>query len=512
MKIVVLGGGTAGWISASLVHAKHPQHDITVIESSKIGIIGVGESTTGLFTEIILNDLKHLGIDHDEFIKQTGASLKFGINHKHWNKNADSNYFGVLEGTTTCREPKDYMFAYLLTELPKEKMVAMTHTGYMINNKLSNTDKFGKFLKHGHAFHIDGVKSGQYFKNKCLQFPKIKCLDTEVVDVTLNDMGFISSLKLSNGENLDADFFIDCSGFAKVLIGKFSNEWISYKKYLPVDTGMPFLEQYQDGEIPANFTTAWAQKNGWLWQTPLLHRRGNGYAFDSNFITADKAQQEIETVLGRSINPIKILKFNAGRLKSAWIKNCVAVGLSYAFLEPLEGTGIHANIVQIKSFVDEFLGETKDLTITEGSINLYNKRVGQYYDDTKDFIAMHYMGGRTDSEFWKYISSGETAPDFVKDILSTAEVRMPSWNDFTRCWRGIGWELYCYVMAGIDRINIASAEKMLTPKIWNMLNLEYKNFQYFLKMEYQNHTNYDNFVNLFKLETNTKTEEKQYGK
>jgi tryptophan halogenase len=498
MNIVVVGGGTAGWITAALISKKFPNHKITVLESSKIGIVGVGESTTGFFTEILLNDLAgDFGVSHDEFIVETGASLKFGIKHKGWSRDIDHHYFGVLEGTATSYQPKDFIFGYAhLMSNGKEHTIS--HTGHIIEQNKSNLGPSMTFEKHGHAFHIDGVKSGKYFAKKCLNKHNVNHIDSEIIDVKLNNNNFIESLSLANGNTLHGDFFIDCSGFSRVLIGKLDNSWISYKKYLPVDTGMPFLEQYQENEYPTPYTTAWAQKNGWLWQTPLLDRRGNGYAFDSNFITPDQAQQEIESILGRSIEPIKFLKFDAGRKQSAWVNNCLAIGLSYGFLEPLEGTGIHANITQTKTFIDEYLGDTIDNTVNQGSINLYNRRIGQLYDDTKDFINLHYMGGRTDSEFWKYIDSGETQTDFVRDILETAKVRIPSWNDFIRCHRGVGWELYCYVMAGIGRLNKVQIESMFNKETWHQAALEFNNIRFNLEKEYRDYQPFEVFVDHYR--------------
>ncbi len=498
MHIVIVGGGTAGWITAALTIKKFPSHKVTVVESSKIGIIGVGESTTGYFTEILLNDLAgDFGVSHDEFIIETGASLKFGIKHKGWTPNIDDHCFGVLEGSPTSYDPKDLMFYYAFAER-SGKEHTMTHTGHIIETNKSNLGPDMNFSRFGHAFHIDGVKSGKYFAEKCLKKKNVTHIDSEILNVNFSENGFIKSLTLSDGSDVEADFFIDCSGFSRVLINKLDESWISYKKYLPVDTGMPFLEKYQPDEDPTPYTTAWAQKNGWLWQTPLLDRRGNGYAFDSNFISHDQAQAEIESMLGRKIEPIKFVKFDAGRKQSAWVKNCVAIGLSYGFLEPLEGTGIHANITQTKTFIDEYLGNTIEETVNAGSINLYNRRIGQLYDDTKDFINMHYMGGRTDSEFWRYVSSGATQTDFVKDLLETAKSRVPSWNDFIRCHRGVGWELYCYVMAGLGRLDKNLARKSFTEQTYNETSFNFYKLTSSLEQEYRYFQPFSVFVDHFR--------------
>jgi tryptophan halogenase len=171
--------------------------------------------------------------------------------------------------------------------------------------------------------------------------------------------------------------------------------------------------------------------------------------YSSDHVTDDQAQQEIELMLGRTINPIKIIPFDAGRQSAAWIDNCVSIGLSSSFLEPLEATSIHTSIVQIKMLFTEYITDHIETTLNPGTISLYNGRWSRQIDDLKDFLVMHYQGGRTDSEFWRYISSGATQTDFVKTLLTTAQARLLNANDFPRYWGVAGWSLYSWVMAGL---------------------------------------------------------------
>jgi tryptophan halogenase len=286
--------------------------------------------------------------------------------------------------------------------------------GLLLETGKSNVNSTTKeFANYSHALHFDAHKVGKYFKKIVLKNTKIKHIDSEVLDITLTETGFISLLKLKNQEIVNGDFFIDASGFSRVLMKKLETPWVSYNKNLPVNSAMPFILDYKEGEMPDPFTTAWAQSSGWMWQIPVLERKGCGYVFDDNFITPDQAQAEIETTLGRKIDPIRVLKFDTGRLKNTWVKNCLAIGLSAAFAEPLEATSIHSTIVQLNRFVFEYLKPTVELTTNSGSINSYNRTVNRMYDDFKDFLVLHYMGGRSDSEFWKYISSGATKTEFV---------------------------------------------------------------------------------------------------
>lgn len=497
MHIIILGGGTAGWLMASMLVQKHPMHRVTVIESSKIGIIGVGESTTGFFTETLINDLKDLEVDHNEFIVETGATLKFGIKHKGWTKDINSHYFGVLEGSYTTTSIPDLMFAYAVTTKP-DLVVASTHTGYLLESNKSNMAANMKFAKYGHAFHIDANLTGKYLAKKCLARPNVKVIDSEVVDVELTENGSIKQLKLTSGDFISADLFIDCSGMSRVLINKLDDKWVSYKNHLPLDSAMPFQEIYQDGEQPVPYTTAWAQKYGWMWQTPLLDRRGNGYVFDSSFITPDQAHEEIETLLGRKINPVKILKFDPGRKPNAWVKNCIAVGLSNSFLEPLEATSIHTTIGQIRMLVNEFIRPTVQETLNEGSIKLFNKRIARHFDDIRDYLVLHYMGGRDDSEFWKYISTGVTKTDFVHELLETSKCRLPTYNDFPRYSGALGWELYCYILHGIGALNVSAVSKEFNSETFSFIDANFKRYMLYLQDEYKDFISYDQFVNYFR--------------
>ncbi len=505
MKIVIVGGGTAGWLAAAMISVKYPDNEVVVIESSKIGIIGVGESTTGYFTELLLNDLaEELDLNHDEFIIETGATLKFGIKHKAWTTDIDSHYYGVLEGSPTVSGTPDLMFAYNYSEDPS-RIITATHTGHLLYNNLSNLGHNDEFQKYGHAMHIDAGLTGKYFAKKTLKRKNVKHIDSEIRNCELDEEGFITALTLSNEQTVKGDFFIDCTGFSRALINKLDDRWITYKKHLPVDTAIPFPESYQENEMPVPCTTAWAQKCGWMWQTPLLDRRGNGYVFDSNFITVDRAQEEIETLLGRKINPLKIIKFDTGRKKNAWVKNCMAIGLSYAFVEPLEATSIHTTIVQIKTFVNEYLRPSIEDTVNPRSVDMFNHRIGRHIDDVVDFLVLHYQGGRTDSEFWRYISSGETRTDFVSNLIETVKHRLPTINDFPRYYGSAGWELYCYILAGLNLIDRSKVLDGVNLETKRELEISDFNLKRYLDFEYRDYKSYERFVEKFRQIRNQKS-------
>lgn len=455
MNIVIVGGGTAGWITALLAARRHPNHNITVVEASHIGVVGVGESTTGFMTDVLLNNFYDLGCDINEFITETGATLKFGIKHKGWTNNIDQSYIGPIDGSWTNASSPDAMFCWGVKSLPYDDLLTTSRCGYWTKHGHSNYNIDSQMFEiPSHAMHVDAHLVGKYFKKLTLRNGNARHVDAEIIKVNLDSItGNIKSLNLKDGGVVEGDFFIDCSGFHKILIKELPTKWISYQDNLPLNTAMPFLMDYEEDETPELYTTAWAQKNGWMWRIPLMDRKGNGYVFCDKFTTPDKAHEEIETILGKKINVNKVIKFDAGRQENSWVKNCVAIGLSSAFLEPLEATSIHSSIVQARMFVFEYLKSTLDDTMNEGSRNIHNNRVRKMYDDVKDFLVMHYMGGRDDSEFWKYIKTGVTQTDFVKDLLAMSKTKMPTIHDFPGYFGSAGWPLYSYVMAGLGLLD-----------------------------------------------------------
>ena len=266
----------------------------------------------------------------------------------------------------------------------------------------------------------------------------------------LSQNGDIESLKLASGNNLEGDFFIDASGFNRVLSKKLGVKWVSHNDYLFLDSALPFILQYEEGEQIDPCAVAWAQSSGWMWQVPQMNRKGCGYNFNSNFITPEQAQQEIETTLGKKIQPIRHIKYDAGRLENTLNRNCLSIGLSAAFAEPLEATSVHSTIVQISKFVFEVLKSDVKLMNVDSVRNQYNFYINRMFEDFKDFLNIHYMGGREDSEFWKHIKFSNSKTPFVEHILDLVKYRIPSHNDFNAYYGSAGWGIWSYILAGTN--------------------------------------------------------------
>ena len=452
MKIVICGGGTAGWLAALMIKKiQKESHDVTVIESSKIGIIGAGEGSTGYLTDIIQGNTWDYGCNEEDFFKETNATVKLGIEHKDW-KELNHSYYGPIDGTRTAGQMPDVSLCHALkNNIPVH---IMSENGFYIEKNKINFfyDENGKLENtKSHAYHFDGHKVGQYFKKICLK-DNVKYIDDVIKEVIVDENG-ITGLKISDDKIITADFFIDCTGFSRKLVNALDIKWVSYNKNLPVNTAMPFLMNYKENEKVKPVTVSWAQKYGWMWQIPISDRKGCGYVYDSNFISDEQAKLEIETVLGQEIDPIKIIKFDTGRLEKLWHKNCLSLGLCAAFAEPLEATSIHSTLVQLTTFIFDYLRDTKQETVNFGSQNIYNKRMGMMYDDFKDFLVLHYQTKRKDTKFWKYVTSGETRTDVVNNILELSKTRIPKGCDFNSYYGSAGSCLWNWILIGLGYIN-----------------------------------------------------------
>lgn len=456
MNIVICGGGTAGWLAALMISKiQKDSHNITVIESSKIGIVGAGEGSTGHLTDIIQNVSWDFGCNEEDFFRETGATVKLGIKHKDW-RTVGHTYYGPIDGTASGDTPDLMLCHALITNKPVH---TASQNGYLISKNSSSyrQTETGFESDKGNAYHFDAHKVGQYFK-KIVTATGVNHIDAEIIDVKVTDTG-IESIRLADGTTITADFYIDCTGFSKKLMTPLGVKWKSYKNNLPVDTAMPFLLKHKPGEIIEPVTTAWAQTAGWMWQIPTVERYGCGYVFDSNFITNEQAQAEIEQVLGQAIDPIKFLKFETGRLEQVWHKNCLALGLCAAFAEPLEATSIHSTIVQLNAFIFNYLKDTVEDTVNTGSQNIYNNRMCSMYDDFKDFLVLHYQTQRTDSEFWQWMQTGETRTEFVNNIMEISKSKIPQGADFRSYYGYAGAPLWNWVLVGLGILTKQHAEK-----------------------------------------------------
>lgn len=412
-KIAVVGGGTAGWLSALILQKAFASTgpevpEIILIESPNIPTVGVGEGSTSVFRQVLFD----LEIDEKEFLRETGATIKFGIRHAGWRKDRKS-YFGPIDDPNTLspvpphapsnwlhhariRSGKDAAGAHLFTSLMRLRKAPMA---------LQN-DRLVPLSAYHHAYHFDQARLGKFLAKKA---KNIRHHLTEIEGVTKNaESGHITHLNCSEGEAIEVDFVIDCSGFRQAIITKIGADWQSYSDMLWLNKAMPFWLKHQPGQEIAPFTDARAMAAGWMWSIPLQERMGCGYVFSDAHTTPEQAKQEVESRLKCEIEPRGVITMDPGRLKRAWVGNCVAMGLSQSFLEPLEATSIHGTIVQALLLTSN-LSSLLEGDASGAAAKAYNEVVGQQIDDFANFINIHYAGGRTDTAFWRDIAQSGIA-------------------------------------------------------------------------------------------------------
>lgn len=409
-KIIVLGGGTAGWLTALFINKKFPNFSITLIEGDTVGTIGVGEGTT----PHIINFLKDINIDPIHLIKNINGTIKNGISFENWNGDNKKYFHSFSAKNNLYNFNISPIFGYdcydfYLKNLIKNKL---DFNEYVYGAKISYENKID-LNNISYAVHFDTTALSNYLKPIAIE-RGINFITGDFKNVNNDNNGFITSLSLTNGKNIDCDFIFDCSGFSKLIMGKhYKEEWLSYKKYLPVNSAIMFPRTYKENEKIFPYTKAIALKNGWVFEIPLQHRIGRGYIFDNNYINKEQAINEVEKTFNEKIEVKKTIEFNAGRLKNSWYKNCIAVGLSYSFIEPLEATSIWVTIEQLNTlsyfFNDMFLKN-------EDSISLYNEINGNSLDKILNFIYLHYITKRNDSEFWMNIKNYIPPNNFEKKL------------------------------------------------------------------------------------------------
>jgi tryptophan halogenase len=425
MNIVVVGGGTAGWLTSLMVKAYHPSINITVVESEEIGILGAGEGTTNYFVQC----LDRLNIPTSDLIKHCKATFKLGINFENWNGD-NKSYFHAFSSERAVNENDKFLFTKCVTEGISTDLISLQKKlcdqnkvpfYHVLNNNLLNDNPINSFNQiAGWALHFDARELAKYLR-KVAESRDIKRIEGKVTGFIRNGEE-VSTVVLEDGTKVEADFIFDCSGFARLLIGKeFGTEWISYEDYLPLDTAIPFFIEHDDNVSPR--TDAIAMKNGWIWKIPVQGRYGCGYVFDSSYIDEEQALKEAENYFGRKLTSPKTFRFKPGSFKETVVANCMAVGLSQSFVEPLEATSIWVSLINLDSFLN-----------TGGIYNktkIYRKKINEYCllnnNHVLDFLRLHYITKREDSLFWKEFQD-------KNKITESLEEKLINLNSYENCF------------------------------------------------------------------------------
>ena len=406
-KIVIVGGGTAGTMAASYLKSYwNDLVDITLIYDKNNSGIGVGESLTPIFNDF----LDYVGISKYDIIKNCNATIKLGLKFKKW-INAESVWihsFPIKQIEQEIDETLLYYSAVDAYGISIDKYEnSFNYDKFYFDNNLIFSENIHTF---NHAFHVDATLVGRYIESRFAD--RLNIIDGIVDKVSLTQEKGIESIQLKSGEKFHADLFIDASGLGKELFQKLNPQWISLEDQLPTDRAIPnpIFKEYD--EIPP-YTTAEATTNGWILDVPLSNRRGTGYVYSSRFTTDEEAKKDFNNWLIKNHNvelqSDRIIEFKNGYWKKQWIGNCIALGLSSGFVEPLEATSLHNTFAQLKQITN-----LHTFTSSNHIRNVYNNFVNKMYNDCFKYIRFFYDTKRVDSEFWRYLT-GNT-PDWLDTL------------------------------------------------------------------------------------------------
>ena len=415
-RIVILGGGTAGWITANtMIHRWADREiDITLVESPEIGTVGVGEGSTPRLKFFF----ESIDVAEPEWMPQCNATFKNGISFVNWStKPGYGRYFHPFTSQIDQFVTTGFYFNTYVRRRGID--VDARPDRYFLSAHLSANrqgpkpdENFPFVVEYG--YHFDAHLVGEFLKD-IAKGRGVKHVQARVVEVTQDPDGDIASLVTDAGATIEGDFFIDCSGFRGTLIQKkLQVPFRSFAENLFNDSAV-VLPTEQVEKIGSE-TVSTAMKHGWAWEIPLIHRIGNGYVYSSAFCSADEAETELRTHLDLfdSDTEARHLKMKVGRLEQHWHRNCLAVGLSQGFIEPLEATALNLVCNTVADFVDTvdehgFNGEGRDA---------FNDRVSGGFEKVRDYIVAHYvLNSRRDTEYWRQNTQHRHLSDTLQKIL-----------------------------------------------------------------------------------------------
>ena len=456
-KIVVVGGGTAGWLTAGLLASRFHQAEdkvsVTLVESPDVPIIGVGEGTW----PSMRTTLKTIGVSESDFFNQCDASFKQGSKFVGWEKGGDDYYyhpFSLPEGYSEVNLADHW-------QMHKDKVSFANAVGVQslmcekgLAPKQITTPEYAFNLNYG--YHLDAGKFASFLSAHCVEKLGVDHVLANVGRVSNDEDGYITKLDCDTGEVISGDFFIDCTGFhAKLIEGHFGIEKLPLSDVLFNDSALAVqVPHAQESSEIESCTLGTAQSSGWVWDIALPTRRGIGYVHSSDFISEDAASEELYQYLQKSgcampkheFAPRKI-SFSPNKRKMFWVKNCVAIGLSAGFVEPLEASAL-VLVETAAKFVREHLPSN------QGGLSpiarRYNAMMNRHWLDIVDFLKLHYVLNQRDEEYWKAHLQPSGIPDSLRENLELWEIATPWLLDTPHIDALFPAASYQYVLYGMN--------------------------------------------------------------
>lgn len=428
-KVVILGGGTAGWMTASyLGKSLNRSVRITVLEAPSIGTIGVGEATVPNLQRVFFD---HLGIAEDEWMSHCNASFKMAVKFVNWTTP------GGPESTARDRGGRPGHFYHPFGLLPAPGGVPLSH--YWTRRQLAGeTDvpfDYSCFVEPSlmdanlapryrdgrrvtnYAWHFDAHLVAEYLRRFAVEKQGVEHIADVLIDVERTPTGDIGALLTETGRRIEGDLFVDCSGFRSLLLNQALGEpFLDMSDHLMNNRAVAASIPHDDNAHGVEpYTSAIAMPSGWTWRIPMLGRFGSGYVYSDTFCDPDRAAEDFCLLwrLDQETTPLNHIRFRVGRNRRAWVRNCVSIGLSSCFLEPLESTGIYFITASLFHLVKHFPSRACEPTL----LDRFNREIADMFDDTRDFLQAHFsLSPRTDTPYWRAMKDLRLADQITEKI------------------------------------------------------------------------------------------------
>ncbi|QYJ07760.1 tryptophan halogenase family protein [Qipengyuania flava] len=415
-RVVILGGGSAGWITACLLHHRWGARggSVTVVESPEIGIIGVGEGSTPQLKAFF----DHLGIDEAEWMAACDATYKLGIRFSGWSeRGGHGSYFHPFPGPVDLHtEPRFVQNCALRrrgVDVPAHPddwyLAALLAEGRRAPHPAENFP-----FAPSYGYHFDAHKLGGFLREWATARGVVH-KPLKVTDVELSGSGDVAALRCESGERIEGDIFVDCSGFRSVIAQQaLGARFLPFEENLFNDRAVTLPTPHRYPMKPQ--TDAIAMRAGWRWSIPLTTRVGNGYVYSSKYLSDEEAEAELRQAIGmEGEGEARVLRMKVGRVEDSWTRNCLAAGLSQGFIEPLEATALHIGIVTALDFAEAY---------EKGGFgpvhrDTFNRRIAAKYEGIRDYIVAHYrLNQRSDTQYWRDNAGNHALSDNLKAMMT----------------------------------------------------------------------------------------------
>ncbi|APU15403.1 tryptophan halogenase family protein [Actinoalloteichus fjordicus] len=472
-SVVIVGGGTAGWMTASYLKAAFADRiEVTLVESARVGTIGVGEATFST----VRHFFDYLGLDEREWMPACQATYKLAIRFEDWRHKGHHFYhpferqrmvdgFPItdwwLQQGVTDRFDRD---CFLIAALCDAKRSPRHHDGRLFEQdfvesgpeRVHRTTLSEQDTQFPYAYHFDASLLADYLSGYAVRRGVRHVVD-DVLDVSLDERGWIDHVLTREHGELRGDLFVDCTGFRGLLLNKALEEpFQSYQDTLPNDRAVALrvpVDMAAKGIRPC--TTASARDAGWIWTIPLFGRIGTGYVYASEYITPEEAERDLRAFVGPAADDLEAnhIRMRIGRSRDSWVRNCVAVGLSSGFVEPLESTGIFFIQHGIEQLVKHFPGDDWNPALRDA----YNRSIANCMDGVREFLVLHYRGAaRTDNQYWRDAKT-RPVPDALAERMEAWQTRLPDTETVFPYYHGFEPYSYACMLLGLGGVPLRSS-------------------------------------------------------